>query len=54
MLVGYCYSFNRDESLAPTGLRIDCNHDDFTLVPDGDEFKVQVSYARPVEGEIWN
>ncbi|KAK4051972.1 hypothetical protein OIO90_004502 [Microbotryomycetes sp. JL221] len=41
--------FRQDQNLAPTGLSINCNHDDFTLVPADDQFRIEISYARPIE-----
>ncbi|KAK4050267.1 hypothetical protein OIV83_003588 [Microbotryomycetes sp. JL201] len=41
--------FRQNQSLSPTGLQVDCNYDDFTTVPQGQEFKIQVSYCRPIE-----
>lgn len=29
---------------------IECSHDDFTTLPDGEEFSIKVSYNRPIEG----
>ena len=32
-------------------MRISCNHDDFTLVSEEDDFEVEIVYNRPIEGE---
>lgn len=44
------YRFRHDDELAPGAMRVTCNHDDFTLVAEDDDFEVEISYNRPIEG----
>ncbi|GAA6003694.1 hypothetical protein JCM10207_003550 [Rhodosporidiobolus poonsookiae] len=41
--------FEKRADLAAGAMRIDCSHDDFTAVPQGEEFVITVSYKRPIE-----
>lgn len=33
-------------------MKITCNYDDFTLVPDDEDFEIEIVYNRPIEGEL--
>lgn len=46
-------SFRKDSSLKPGAMEISCNHDDFTDVPEDEDFEIEVSYRRPIEGGSW-
>ena len=42
--------FRKDEQL-DRGLKISCNHDDFTALRSGeDDFEIEISYNRMIEG----
>ena len=45
-------SFRKDDQLV-RGLRVSCNHDDFTAIPDGEDFEIEISYNRMIEGELF-
>lgn len=45
------YRFRKDPQVGATGMRISCNHDDFTLVSEEDDFEIEIVYNRPIEGE---
>ncbi|GAA5981366.1 hypothetical protein JCM11641_005296 [Rhodosporidiobolus odoratus] len=41
--------FVKRVDLAPGAMQIECSQDDFTAVPEGQEFIITVSYSRPIE-----
>ncbi|KAJ8293919.1 Hexosaminidase D [Rhodotorula toruloides] len=41
--------FEKRDDLRPGAMVIECSHDDFTTLPDGEEFSIKVSYNRPIE-----
>lgn len=45
------HRFRKDSQIGPTGMRISCNHDDFTLVSEDDDFEIEIIYNRSIEGE---
>ncbi|BGP25894.1 hypothetical protein JCM10295v2_004835 [Rhodotorula toruloides] len=41
--------FEKRDDLRPRAMVIECSHDDFTTLPDGEEFSIKVSYNHPIE-----
>lgn len=50
LTLSHSSSFEKRDDFQPGAFEISPSHDDFTAVPSGEEFKIHVSYSRPIEG----